>query len=104
MAQQPWTHFYKAQKGRDERNTQGDGEWAQAGSEKGKWNTVSGRMGISATLIGPGPVGKRKAELGTENAEDSGKGLLCRTVWNAWDRSRESTRRDGKWKSSLECN
>lgn len=31
-------------------------------------------MGISAALIGPGPVGKRKAELGTENAEDSGKG------------------------------
>lgn len=66
--------LYSIERQRDERNTQGDGEWAQSGSGKGKWNTVSGRMGISAALIGPGPVGKRKAELGTENAEDRGKG------------------------------
>lgn len=30
-------------------------------------------MGKSAGLTGPGPGGKRKAELGTESTEDSGK-------------------------------
>lgn len=30
-------------------------------------------MDRSTELIGPGPVGNRKSELGTENMEDSGK-------------------------------